>query len=73
MKTIEERAEQAAEGCYDTAVSLVICLSYKKGAKEQRKIDIDKAWQWIRNTFFSAGLYYVDDLEESFRKAMEKE
>ena len=42
MKTIEERAIQAADGYEDQAYSAGLYIGYKEGATEQKKIDDDR-------------------------------
>lgn len=75
MKTIEERAKECSYKIYTSGVewwcdsnSMIEFgkLCYKKGAKEQRKIDIDKACKWLkaRNVLTDASL-------EGFRQVME--
>lgn len=81
MKTIEERAREFADRHEEAELNLrglggvygynriknaEIC-AYKRGAEEQRKIDIDKAYDWLkaRNVLIDASL-------EGFRKTMEE-
>ena len=74
MKTIEERANEYAdtkvtpydEPMYD-AWRQAIMNDYLAGAKEQKKIDIEKACEWLR-----ARNVITEDSLEGFRKAMEE-
>ena len=76
MKTIEERAKEYASkkadisfsAIYNEALANVYMEGYIAGAKEQNRIDIDKACDWLkaRNVFTDASL-------DGFRKAMEEE
>lgn len=67
MKTIEERAKLASEGYDDDGYSAGLYMGYVEGAKEQKRIDIDKACDWLkaRNVLTDASL-------DGFRKAMEE-
>ncbi len=67
MKTIEERAKLASEGYDDDGYSEGLYMGYVEGAKEQNRIDIDKACDWLkaRNVLTDASL-------DGFRKAMEE-
>lgn len=67
MKTIEERAKLASEGYDDDGYSAGLYMGYVEGAKEQKRIDIDKACDWLcaRNVI-------TEDSLEGFRKAMEE-
>lgn len=76
MKTIEERAEKYASKkgdislspVYNKALSSIYEEGYITGAEEQKRIDIDKACDWLkaRNVLTDASL-------DGFRKAMEEE
>ena len=72
MKTIEERAYDYADekwGDIDEYHADTVAVSaYIAGAKEQNRIDIDKACDWLkaRNVLTDASL-------DGFRKAMEEE
>lgn len=72
MRTIEERAKEAgivsqfrSDYPYDKKS---VEFGYIKGAIDQKKIDIDKAYKWLhaRNVLTEASI-------EGFRKAMEEE
>ena len=67
MKTIEERAKLASEGYDDDGYSAGLYMGYVEGAKEQKRIDIEKACKWLkaRNVLTDASL-------DGFRKAMEE-
>ena len=67
MKTIEERAKLASEGYDDDGYSAGLYMGYVEGAKEQKRIDIDKACDWLR-----ARNVITEDSLEGFRKAMEE-
>lgn len=72
MKTIEERAYDYANekwGDIDEYHADTVAVSaYIAGAEEQKRIDIDKACDWLkaRNVLTDASL-------DGFRKAMEEE
>lgn len=76
MKTIEERAKEYASKkgdislspIYNEALARIYEEGYMAGAKEQNRIDIDKACDWLkaRNVLTDASL-------DGFRKAMEEE
>lgn len=76
MKTIEERAKEYASKkgdislspIYNEALASIYEEGYMAGAKEQNRIDIDKACDWLkaRNVLTDASL-------DGFRKAMEEE
>lgn len=71
MKTIEERAYDYADekwGDIDEYHADTVAVSaYIAGAEEQKRIDIDKAYKWLkaRNVLTDASL-------DGFRKAMEE-
>ena len=76
MKTIEERAKEYASKkadislspIYNEALASIYEEGYMAGAKEQNRIDIDKACDWLKamNVLTDASL-------DGFRKAMEEE
>ena len=76
MKTIEERAKEygskkadiSFSPIYNEALASIYEEGYMAGAKEQNRIDIDKACDWLkaRNVLTDASL-------DGFRKAMEEE
>ena len=76
MKTIEERAKEygskkadiSLSPIYNEALASIYEEGYMAGAKEQNRIDIDKACDWLkaRNVLTDASL-------DGFRKAMEEE
>ena len=83
MKTIKERAKEYSLKDFDgyyTGREKAVEEGYIAGAKEQRKIDIEKACEWLDNYLMEIG--YPDDWmrdspnmksgEERFRKAMEE-
>ena len=83
MKTIEKRAKEYALKDFDgyyTGWEKAVEEGYIAGAKEQRKIDIDKACKWFES--YLAEIGYPDDWlrdslniksgKERFRKAMEE-
>lgn len=75
MKTIEERAKEYSLKDFDgyyTGREKAIEEGYIAGATEQRKIDIDKAWQWIENNLFPSNSNGIDIWERDFRNAMEE-
>ena len=83
MATIEERAKEYSLKDFDgyyTGREKAVEEGYIEGAKEQRKIDIEKACEWLDNYLMEIG--YPDDWcrdslnikngKERFRKAMEE-
>ena len=76
MKTIEERAMEYASkkadislsAIYNEALANIYEEAYIAGAKEQKRIDIEKAYKWLkaRNVLTDASL-------DGFRKSMEEE
>lgn len=80
MKTIEERANEYADTKvtpYDepmyNAWRQAIMNDYLAGAKEQKKIDIEKACEWMTNFKTGNGEFPLYDFVGNFRKAMEEE
>ena len=75
MKTIEERAKEYASKkgdislspVYNKALSSIYEEGYIAGAKEQNRIDIDKACDWLK-----ARTILAEDSIEVFRQAMEE-
>lgn len=75
MKTIEERAMEyvskkadiSLSAIYNEALANIYEEAYIAGAKEQNRIDIDKACDWLRarNVLTDASL-------DGFRKAMKE-
>lgn len=75
MKTIEERAKEygskkgdiSLSPIYNEALASIYEEGYMAGAKEQNRIDIDKACDWLkaRNVLTDASL-------DGFGKAMEE-
>lgn len=51
MKTIEERAESYTDNCYEYTLSETIVAenAYIQGAKDQKKIDDEKTYNWLKN------------------------
>lgn len=83
MKTIEERADAYVGHPFEIdefSSTTAKRQAFIDGAKEQRKIDIDKACQWFGEYLMNIGYpddWYRDSLvqmsgEERFRKAMEE-
>lgn len=74
-KTIEERAKEYASKkgdislspIYNEALASVYEEGYMAGAKEQKRIDIDKVCDWLRERNVLA-----EDSLEGLRKAMEE-
>ena len=77
MATIEKRAKEYSLKDFDgyyTGREKAVEQGYVAGAQEQRKIDIDKACEIVRNI---ANEYFGDweqscKVEDTFRKAMEE-
>ena len=71
MKTIEERAYDYADETWgdidEYHADTVAVSAYIAGAKEQKRIDIDKACDWLR-----ARNVITEDSLDGFRKAMEE-
>lgn len=75
MATIEERAIEWAKSVspWITKYDEARAIDYKIGALEQRKIDIDKAYKWLkRNTPIGLMEEEIPDFLEDFKKAMEE-
>lgn len=73
MTEIEERAWNAAVARMQGDISY--SLGYKDGATEQRKIDIDKACEWLRGRYPTHYMEYAELAEQvvaDFRRAMEE-
>lgn len=73
MTQIEERAKKYCIDNYDLPPSRTVhaAMGYIQGATEQRRIDIDMACEWLKNTFEGGG--YAQDWQiTEFRKAMEE-
>lgn len=75
MAMIEERAEKAwsiyeyRDGClYHTTFQ----DGYTIGANEQKAIDIEKAYEWLKSWFMDSKYYTPQEVLENFRKAMEE-
>lgn len=72
MKTIEERAYDYADekwGDVDEYHADTVAVgAYIAGAEEQKRIDIDKAYDWLK-----ARNVITEDSLEGFRKAMEEQ
>ena len=76
MRTIAERAKEYAPNAYDPDYILparegyIVSLqrrAYIAGAEEQKRIELDKACDWLR-----ARNVLTEDSLEDFRKAMEE-
>ena len=75
MKTIEERAKEYASKkgdislspIYNEALASVYEEAYIAGATEQKRIDINKVCDWLRERNV-----LTEDSLEGFRKAMEE-
>lgn len=79
MKTIEERADEFIGHPREVDEDLTTKMArdaYIQGAKEQRDIDIEKAWKWIKDIIFPYISYYTYtdciDRKDAFREFMEK-
>lgn len=48
MKTIEERAKAASENYDDDGYSAGLYMGYVVGATEQKSLDIENAYKWIK-------------------------
>lgn len=80
-KTIEERAKEYASkkgdislsAIYNEALARVYEEGYIAGAKEQNRIDIDKACEWLKeNTEGGVHPQRAYSFPDMFRKAMEE-
>ena len=75
MKTIEERAKEYASKkgdislspIYNEALASIYEEAYIAGATEQKRIDINKVCDWLRERNV-----LTEDSLEGFRKAMEE-
>ena len=75
MKTIEERAKEYASKkgdislspIYNEALARIYEEAYIAGATEQKRIDINKVCDWLRERNV-----LTEDSLEDFRKAMEE-
>lgn len=77
MKTIEERADtviyEPKDGHSLKACEVVaFAEGYELGATEQKKIDIERACEWLENWANDARWYTIEESIEMLRKAMEK-
>ena len=81
MKTIEERAKEYASKkgdislspIYNEALASIYEEGYMAGAKEQNRIDIDKACDWLKeNTEGGVHPQRAYSFPDMFRKAMEE-
>lgn len=81
MKTIEERAKEYASKkgdislspIYNEALASIYEEGYMAGAKEQNRIDIDKACKWLKdNTEGGVHPQRAYSFPDMFRKAMEE-
>ena len=80
MKTIEERAKDYASKkgdislspIYNEALASIYEEGYMAGAKEQNRIDIDKACEWLKNNLREYGIILFGHWESDFRKVMEE-
>ena len=75
MKSIEERADAYVGHPFEIdefSSTTIKRQAFIEGAKEQRKIDINKAWQWIENNIYEMKLYGLGVCENHFRKVMEE-
>lgn len=75
MKSIEERADAYIDHPFEIdefSSTTIKRQAFIEGAKEQRKIDINKAWKWIENNIYEMKLYGLRVCENHFRKAMEE-
>ena len=74
MKTIEERAKEygskkgdiSLSPIYNEALASIYEEAYIAGAEEQKRIDIEKVCDWLRERNV-----LTEDSLEDFRKAME--
>lgn len=82
MKTIEERADDYVghpEEIDEFSSATIKRQAFIDGAKEQKKIDIDKACEWLKNNYRNLDyINYEGDLFDltlvkDFRKSMEDE
>lgn len=75
--TIEERAKEYAnnrEGVTNPSVLCYMAEAYEDGATEQKKIDIEKACEWLRKQYPPYMEYdaILDAMLDNFKKAMEE-
>lgn len=82
MKTIEERAilnlMYERDFCGNDLSDNMVCRAYVKGATEQKAIDIEKAYEWLKNNWREYvdqdgdGMILFGNWESDFRKALEE-
>lgn len=82
MNTIEERADAYVGHPREIGEDISFAMSrkaYIQGAEEQRKIDIEKACEWLKKNYqnldyinYEGDLFDIS-LVEDFRKAMEED
>ena len=82
MKTIAERAKEygskkadiSLSAIYNEALASIYEEGYMAGAKEQNRIDIDKACEWLKENV-EGGVHpqRAYGFPDMFRKAMEEE
>lgn len=73
MKSIEERAKLASKGYEDDGYSAGLYMGYIVGAKEQKKIDLEKAYKWLKvNTEGGVHPQNAYGFADRFLKAMEE-
>lgn len=88
MATVEERSKAYVKSCvgYPEEIINMMKKAYIQGAKDQKKLDIDKACEWILDNFSceysQSTLYYYGNsaplhqpkyIAKDFREDMEKE
>ena len=78
MKTIDERAREAAWQIYEEiglskhSVDRVAEIIEEK-INEQKAIDIDKACEWLKNDLREYGIILFGHWESDFRKAIKED
>ena len=76
MKTIEERAilnlQYEKDFLGNDLSEDMVCRAYVRGANEQKAIDIERAFEWLKNNLREYGIILFGHWESDFRKAMEE-
>lgn len=77
MKTIKERASEAAWQIYEETILSEhsvdrVAEIIEEKINEQKAIDIDKACEWLKNSLREYGIILFGHWESDFRKAMKE-
>ena len=77
MKTIEERAREAAWQIFEETILSEhsvdrVAEIIEEKINEQKAVDIDKACEWLKNDLRKYGIILFGHWESDFRKAIEE-